>query len=479
MEPVGEGAIRVTTGLESDISMGPGVGAAPLSMRRKAADSLAALGHEIVAQARRWTLWAPVAFGLGAAGYMMLRVEPPLLLAAGLAGAALAMVMGLRRWSGAAGLMALALLLAFAAAGFLSGKIRMLRVAAPVAPAEQAVRTVEGWVVDVPSPGVSGTRLLIAPVYVSGLASEETPARVRVTLRGDGPPPAPGSPIRLRAMIGPPPAPASPGAYDFARDAFFNRVGGVGFSLGEPGATALPRAPWRLRLAMTINAVRWSLAERIVTRLGPEQGGIAAAMVTGHEAWISAEQTEAMRASGLAHILSISGLHGHRRRFRVRRRADPDRAVAVAGPARQRQEGRRHRRPRRHRRLSGDQRRTAAGRAGGDHLRRRLSRHPRRPPGDQPAGAGRRRAGDPRRAAGGRLLAGLPDVVRRDHGAGRAGRSLAAGGEGDRGAVVDPRAAGRRAVAVGGAGGQLRGGPRHRAVRDAPLQPRRQLRPHR
>jgi len=278
-------------------------------MRRKAADSLAALGHEIVAQARRWTLWAPVAFGLGAAGYMMLRVEPPLLLAAGLAGAALAMVMGLRRWSGAAGLMALALLLAFAAAGFLSGKIRMLRVAAPVAPAEQAVRTVEGWVVDVPSPGVSGTRLLIAPVYVSGLASEETPARVRVTLRGDGPPPAPGSPIRLRAMIGPPPAPASPGAYDFARDAFFNRVGGVGFSLGEPGATALPRAPWRLRLAMTINAVRWSLAERIVTRLGPEQGGIAAAMVTGHEAWISAEQTEAMRASGLAHILSISGLH--------------------------------------------------------------------------------------------------------------------------------------------------------------------------
>ena len=36
---------------------------------------------------------------------------------------------------------------------------------------------------------------------------------------------------------------------------------------------------------------------------------IAAAMVTGHEAWITPEQTDAMRASGLAHILSISGLH--------------------------------------------------------------------------------------------------------------------------------------------------------------------------
>jgi competence protein ComEC len=43
--------------------------------------------------------------------------------------------------------------------------------------------------------------------------------------------------------------------------------------------------------------------------MGQERGGIAAAMVTGHEAWITKEQTDAMRASGLAHILSISGLH--------------------------------------------------------------------------------------------------------------------------------------------------------------------------
>ena len=129
--------------------MGPEVGAAPLNMRRKAADSLAALGHEIVAQAGRWTLWAPVAFGLGAAGYMMLRLEPPLWLAMGLAAGALAAIAALRRWANAVVAMA------------------------PAAPAEQAVRTVEGWVVDIPSPGVSGTRLLIAPVRVSGLAPED------------------------------------------------------------------------------------------------------------------------------------------------------------------------------------------------------------------------------------------------------------------------------------------------------------------
>ncbi len=287
--------------------MGPESEAAALSMGRRSAHRLAVLRGEIADQVDRWTLWAPVAFGLGCAGYMTLRVEPPTALAVGLALAALALVAVARRL-GPAGAVVIAALLAFTAAGFLSGRIRTLQVAAPVAPAEQRARVIEGWVVDVASPGASGMRLLIAPVAIQSLAPEETPVRIRVTLR-DQSPVTPGTPIRLRAMVGPPPAPASPGAYDFARDAWFNRVGGVGFTLGEVSRARLPAAPWRLRLTMAVNATRWRLAERIVARMGPASGGIGAAMVTGHEAWIPPEQTEAMRASGLAHILSISGLH--------------------------------------------------------------------------------------------------------------------------------------------------------------------------
>lgn len=287
--------------------MGPGSEAAALSMGRRATHRLAVLRGEIADQADRWTLWAPVAFGLGCAGYMTLNVEPPTVLAGGLMMVAVATVVAARRF-GSVGALVLAALLAFTAAGFLSGRIRTLQVAAPVAPAEQRAWAIEGWVVDVASPGASGPRLLIAPTAVEGLTPDETPVRVRVTLR-DQSPPAPGTAIRLRAMIGPPPAPASPGAYDFARDAWFNRVGGVGFTLGEVTLTELPKAPWRLRLVMAVNALRWRLAERIVARMGPASGGIGAAMVTGHEAWIPPAQTEAMRASGLAHILSISGLH--------------------------------------------------------------------------------------------------------------------------------------------------------------------------
>lgn len=253
-------------------------------------------------------LWAPVAFGLGAAGYLEAATEPALWILA-LATA----VLGAAWWATGRrntprGLVVLAGLLAFGAAGGLAAKIRSDRVAAPLVAGERVVRRVDGFVVDVVSPGVGGQRLLVAPVAVSGLGPENTPRRIRVTIRENATP-APGAAVRLRAMLGPPPPPAAPGSYDFARDAWFDSIGGVGFTIGDLEPARLDRPPWRLRIAMAVNAFRWSLAQRILARMGPRSGGVGAAMVTGHEAWITQDQTDAMRASGLAHILSISGLH--------------------------------------------------------------------------------------------------------------------------------------------------------------------------
>jgi competence protein ComEC len=132
---------------------------------------------------------------------------------------------------------------------------------------------------------------------------------VRITLRG-GYLPAPGEPISVLAVINAPPQPASPGSYDFARDAFFQSVGGVGFALG-PVRTwdAREPPPWRLRMTMRVNALRWELTRRIVDTLGVKSGGLAAAMTTGHDAFIPKDQVDDLRVAGLAHIISISGLH--------------------------------------------------------------------------------------------------------------------------------------------------------------------------
>src|SRR5690606_24497021 len=163
-----------------------------------------------------------------------------------------------------------------------------------------------------------------------------------------GRPPPPGAPVRVFGILNPPPPPASPGAYDFGRNAYFQGLGGTLFALGETrpaqlepppwrvrvmsrvtaarsalggrivaglggplfalGETRpaqLEPPPWRVRMIIRVNAVRYALAERIVARLGVRTGGVAAAMTTGHETWIQDPDLDAMRDSGLAHILSI------------------------------------------------------------------------------------------------------------------------------------------------------------------------------
>ena len=72
----------------------------------------------------------------------------------------------------------------------------------------------------------------------------DTQHRVRVTVRARGGEVAPDDIVTLRAVLLPPSSPAAPGAFDFARYAWFHRLGAVGYVVsapelvegGEPGA---------------------------------------------------------------------------------------------------------------------------------------------------------------------------------------------------------------------------------------------------
>ncbi len=268
----------------------------------------AVIGDSLTTQRDRWRLWAPVAFGVGCALYFSLPKEPPLLPVIALAIlSTLPWLIARHRGWGRALTVPLMLLACFGL-GLGAAKWRQARVDAPIAPALADPVVIEGWVVDVDSPGENGHRIILAPVRIAGVAPEDTPLRLRATVK-DATPPRPGAAIRLYALLNPPPPPASPGAYDFGRNAYFLGMGGVAFSLGETRGTTLPPPPSELALRMRVNAARFALAERIVARLGERSGGIAAAMTTGHETWLAQGDLDTMRDSGLAHILSISGLH--------------------------------------------------------------------------------------------------------------------------------------------------------------------------
>jgi competence protein ComEC len=169
--------------------------------------------------------------------------------------------------------------------------------------------------VDVASPSQTGARLLIAPVAIENLAPARTPRFIRIVVPPDDVL-GPGSAIRIRALVDPPPGPAAPGAYDFARDAWFEGIGGVGLAKTPPSVIDLGPPAWPLRWRMAVNAARWSLAQRLAADvsavMGPNDGGAVGLVVTvatSHEDWLDDQARDDLRASGLAHMLAIAGLH--------------------------------------------------------------------------------------------------------------------------------------------------------------------------
>ncbi len=106
--------------------------------------------------------------------------------------------------------------------------------------------------------------------------------------------------LRLRARLMPPPLPAVPGAYDFARKAWFDQLGATGRAFAPIVVIRPGKAGADLRNA---------LSRHITERVEGSAGGIAAALATGDIGAIGTDDAEAMRRAGLAHLLSVSGLH--------------------------------------------------------------------------------------------------------------------------------------------------------------------------
>ena len=130
------------------------------------------------------------------------------------------------------------------------------------------------------------------------------PPKVRVSLKSDGAPQgiASGARLRLRARLAPPPPMALPGTHDFARDAWFWGIGAVGTALG-------PVEVLKPMKASGLDSLRERLDRHIRASLPQSPGSIATALATGDQNAIGEEDAQAMRRSGLAHLLSVSGLH--------------------------------------------------------------------------------------------------------------------------------------------------------------------------
>lgn len=246
-------------------------------------------------------LWAPVAMGAGIAVYFSIRHEPDPRAALTLAGLALGLL-ALRLWLRQG---ALLLLLGLSALGFALAKVHTERMRAPVL--EQIhFGPVSGRIVGFDRSSSNRLRLWLDRVHLPGLEPEDTPARVRVVIGGDTVDGAlrPGARVMMRARLTPLPPPVEPTGFDFRRHAWFLGLGAIGFT-AEPIVLARQDDGEGLPLLRA----RMALSRAIQGQMPPRSGGFAAAILTGDRSAIDPRDLVDLRASNLAHLLAISGLH--------------------------------------------------------------------------------------------------------------------------------------------------------------------------
>ena len=262
---------------------------------------LDAIERRLEAERDQIGLWVPVALGAGIALWLLLPDRTGWLAAmAMMAGIALAgMVVGAGRRFGRAVIVAgLAALIGMMAIWTRADWVAAPRIDRPV------VAEVSGIVEAI-------ERLPAREMVRMTIATDEAmlPRRVRINVdQADllGPVPG-GARIKVRARLLPPAPAAVPGGYDFARAAWFRGIGATGKALDRPmidtssigGGLSTWLADRRARLSGHIEA----------NVTGASAGGIAASFATGDQGAIEEEDAEAIRRSGLAHLLSVSGLH--------------------------------------------------------------------------------------------------------------------------------------------------------------------------
>jgi len=267
--------------------------------------ALAKIENALLAQRGHLFCWVPVCLGIGIGGYFGLPAEPDALLFValvvplGLIYAASRMV----RISFAPLLVSLCLI----GAGACIAKFRTDHVAAPVL-GFRYYGPIEGRIVNIDRSGSDAVRLTLDQVKLDRMAPEKTPAQVRVSLHGEDIPAtfSPADIIMTTGHLSPPSGPAEPDGFDFQRHAWFLQIGGVGYTR-NPVVRLETAKPSGFKI--WVFSRRIALAEAVRKQISGEAGAFAAAIMTGDRSAMSQQTIGNLRATNLAHLLAISGLH--------------------------------------------------------------------------------------------------------------------------------------------------------------------------
>ncbi|HHY51133.1 MAG TPA: ComEC family competence protein [Alphaproteobacteria bacterium] len=171
--------------------------------------------------------------------------------------------------------------------------------------ARPAYGTFEMRVDEIVSESESGRRVIVSAIQPLDDARPLPVRRARIVV-ADGPDLAPGDVIRGPVRFYAVPGPVVPGGFDTQFHAYFEGIGAYGAATRamELVSAAAGATPEHL-----IDTVRRGIAERIDKALAQPAAGIARALITGDQSAVADGPRETLATAGLAHVLSVSGLH--------------------------------------------------------------------------------------------------------------------------------------------------------------------------
>lgn len=255
-------------------------------------------------ESERQALWLPVAFACGIGVYFSLPFEPPFFLT--LCASALVLFLSFDCRRSPKPFRASLFLTAFAL-GFAAAQFRTLDVSAPSLKTASRTVTVTGKVLSAEPNAYGKIRVILEKPTISGFEDWATPKKLRLTLKKGDTQPKTGETIRFDALLFPPSPPLISNGYDQAFALYFEGIGGTGFA--RTTHEKIAEAPHDKTFEGLISKTREAVNKALSENLPPDIAEVAKALTTGTTKGIPENIAQAYRDSGIAHLLSVSGLH--------------------------------------------------------------------------------------------------------------------------------------------------------------------------
>lgn len=262
------------------------------------------IGEQFSKERERWFLWLPVLFATGIGLFFLLPEDVSIWWTLGGIELLIASAILARRHIS---VLVWLMIAAMVVLGFTDIQLKTAYLAGQHKSGKEMQTYVTGRIAKIDYNYRGNQRLIIE--HAKNFEGEDL-GTLKLSTRTKDAPLFTGQCVEMAAQIFPLAKAAIAGGFQFDRKAFFEGVNAAGYALSSvlPADCERPM-PVTDKFGVLVAKLRATIVSRVKSVLPPEKASVAAAIIAGEQGSISQAQIDNYRNSGLAHFLSISGLH--------------------------------------------------------------------------------------------------------------------------------------------------------------------------